>query len=207
MNKSTIDNNTIVGAIGGGIYTSGNGQSAYIYQSTISNNVSGFGAGDGLTSINSNSSFFVVHSTVSVNTPNQIYSDSNVFIVSSTIVGNDSFPVMYLFSMDGELFARNSVVSSANGTIATVCDFEFPTTNLGPIYNTETNWFQDTSCTGTASGDPQLGPLQNNGGSTLSHKPMKDSELIDAGEDNIQFPVFTSLTTGFDDQVLIDQRG
>ena len=31
--------------------------------------------------------------------------------------------------------------------------------------------------------------------------------MIDAGEDNIKFPVFSSLTTGFDDEGLIDQRG
>ena len=54
---------------------------------------------------------------------------------------------------------------------------------------------QDQIGTLTAPLDPMLGPLQANGGSTLTHAPLPGSPLVDAGNDSIS------------DSLHIDQRG
>ncbi len=42
--------------------------------------------------------------------------------------------------------------------------------------------------------DPMLGPLQNNGGPTLTHAPLPGSPAIDAGDPNFTPPPFRSTT-------------
>jgi hypothetical protein len=42
------------------------------------------------------------------------------------------------------------------------------------------NWIQDGSCGAFFSGDPKLGPLQNNYGTTQTHTPSENSPVIDA---------------------------
>lgn len=55
------------------------------------------------------------------------------------------------------------------------------------------NFFGDSSCDGTADGDPRLGPLQDNGGKSKTHALLSGSAAIDAGNN-------TSCLT-------VDQRG
>lgn len=43
------------------------------------------------------------------------------------------------------------------------------------------NLIEDGACTPALSGDPQLGPLQDNGGPTFTHMPAASSPVIDAG--------------------------
>ncbi|MEO0438972.1 MAG: choice-of-anchor Q domain-containing protein [Pseudomonadota bacterium] len=42
------------------------------------------------------------------------------------------------------------------------------------------NWYLFDNCNGSANGEPQLGPLRDNGGRTLTYAPLDGSPLIDA---------------------------
>src|SRR5262249_12304601 len=62
------------------------------------------------------------------------------------------------------------------------------------------NLVGDGSCSPAVSGDPKLGPLQNNGGPTFTHALLPTSPAIDEGDDSVVDPMGTyKLTT--------DQRG
>src|SRR5262249_4442420 len=52
--------------------------------------------------------------------------------------------------------------------------------NISTVGGTNShNLVQDGSCSPAASGDPKLGPLQNNGGPTFTHALLADSQAID----------------------------
>ena len=55
--------------------------------------------------------------------------------------------------------------------------------NFGSISSNVNSLIEDESCAADFSGDPLLGPLADNGGPTLTHLPLTDSPLIDAGDD------------------------
>ena len=68
---------------------------------------------------------------------------------------------------------------------------DYPTNTLGtPLFANTTN---------QTNTDPRLGPLQNNGGHTLTHAPLVDSPAIDRGKDLTQDPCLMPFG--------IDQRG
>jgi len=76
--------------------------------------------------------------------------------------------------------SRTDTVSVLNtiiaGNIANDC------LNTNPIADSgSANWFGDASCNGTADGDPQLGPLADNGGPTQTHAVLDGSGVIGLG--------------------------
>ena len=71
-------------------------------------------------------------------------------------------------------------------------------TSVSPLGLNSHNLIKDGSCSPMLSGDPKLGPLQNNGGPTLTQALSAGSPAIDAGDDSVLGLPF-SLTT--------DQRG
>jgi hypothetical protein len=57
--------------------------------------------------------------------------------------------------------------------------------NSGTIGTNSHNLVQDGSCSPAVSGNPKLGPLQNNGGPTFTHALLPTSPAIDAGDDSV----------------------
>ncbi len=45
------------------------------------------------------------------------------------------------------------------------------------------NWVEDDTCSSEFSGDPLLGPLADNGGTTQTHALLIGSDAIDNGDD------------------------
>jgi len=101
-------------------------------------------------------------------------SDSQITFFNSTIVNNTASQ-----NSSGSLFAENlgNFIIGVNNVIASNSGGDCNRVFLNGGFN----WIEDDSCTGTAFGDPMLGDLANNGGSTLSHAPLPGSPLIDAG--------------------------
>ena len=213
LEETSLSNNTAIAA-GGGIYAGDNAGRASIYRSVIHNNHS-YNAG-GIYAQFHSSSFLIAQSTISGNDNEQIYADSYIFLSSSTVIGKDNSLVIeqfqYVYPNIGpnpgnrltELHVQNSVVASENVSNPTLCDFVYS----NPQNETAHNWFQDASCTNTgpANGDPMLGPLEDNGGRTLSHKPLKDSPLIDNGQ-STRLRLFITSSLNILDEGSIDQRG
>jgi predicted outer membrane repeat protein len=87
------------------------------------------------------------------------------------------------------LALRNTIIA---GSVGGDC------ANKGSITTNSHNLIQDGSCSPLLSGNPNLGPLQNNGGPTQTFALLAGSPAIDAGDDSVLGPPL-GLTT--------DQRG
>jgi len=142
-------------AVNGGGLVFGSGVYGNIVNSTISNNTAySSGNGGGLFASRENS----------------------VLLTSNTINGNSG-------SSGGGIYSRNpsSIVLGVNNVVANSVGGDC---NM-VIENVANNWVEDDTCLGVLdprfSGDPLLGPLRDNGGSTLTHAPLEDSGLIDTG--------------------------
>ncbi len=100
--------------------------------------------------------------------------DSQFTFFNSTIVNNTASQ-----NLSGGLYAENlgNFIIGVNNVIASNSGGDCNRIFL----NGGSNWIEDDSCIGTAFGDPMLGDLANNGGSTLSHAPLPGSPLIDTG--------------------------
>ena len=102
---------------------------------------------------------------------------STLNLVNSTIVTDQ--PELSGFNItlrdSSDIFWVNSVITTTDEqAICSVDSFSRP-----PFFTN--NWFSDASCNGVANGDPKLSPLRSNGGPTLTHAPLRDSPLADAG--------------------------
>ncbi|MCC6375667.1 MAG: right-handed parallel beta-helix repeat-containing protein [Microbacteriaceae bacterium] len=179
LTNSTISGNT--GATGGGIYADledydgGDPASLSIVNSTISGNSGEYAGGAYITGD----------------------SGAQVFIQSSTFMSNISTgtpPTLEPVYLDGPAVLVQDSIFAGGG-------FETRTsTNLLINYSLVEDPSVGASVS-LAAGDgnltgvnPLLGPLANNGGSTLTHLPLAGSPVINTGE-----PSFSGLTT--------DQRG
>ncbi|HWQ13244.1 MAG TPA: right-handed parallel beta-helix repeat-containing protein [Roseiflexaceae bacterium] len=179
---STISNNTAATS-GGGIFSDG---AATISGSTISANTAN-NAGGGIRS----RGLTLTNSTVSGNTAGAdlsggtgggiaVAAGGTATIRSSTIVANTGFTGNNLARQGGTVNIGNSVV--ALGPAGGTGDCSGTITSAGYNLVQDTNGCTFNSSTGDIIGqDPQLGPLADNGGLTLTHLPAETSPLIDAG--------------------------
>lgn len=124
-------------------------------------------------------------------------------IENSTISGNDSDFAILLTTGAGRTTIRNSTIVDNEAAI-TLDNFASPRLFLGNsvIFNTVTagecqdvdslghnarpaspEGYCGTPTTDLLLTDPELGPLQDNGGDTPTHLPLAGSPLIDAGDD------------------------
>ena len=167
---TTLSGNS-ASAAGGGLFIDGLAIKTAIYRSSIHDNTSLTGAGIAQIS-NQISDIRMGQSTVSGNKlGQQIYSDRTMFLLSSTIIGNGLKPAL---EVDGSsVLIYNTVISATDTTSVPVCDLAFLA-----LPNVRRNWMLDSSCSGSADGDPRLGPLTDNGGTSLSHQPLEGSPLI-----------------------------
>ena len=210
ITNSTIDDNS-VGGPGGGIYNTGN---AIITSSTISENSSGGGypgpqTGPGFGGgIFNGGTLTISNSTISGNsvlTTDQgpgcgggIGNSGSLQIANSTISGNSGTNGGAICNHAAPLQIANSILNAGDvgenifndgGTI----------TSLGYNLSSDNGGGYLTGPGDQTNTDPILGPLQDNGGPTQTHRPYPQSPAIDAGDPSFTPPPFYDQRgTGFD---------
>jgi hypothetical protein len=189
ISRTTISGNT-AGSDGGGAYFYGPDDPVVIENSTISGNHATGGHGGGLFLYNLYDPFTIRNSTVANNTSGSngggIYLYSGTATLNNSIVGDNSIVAAPRAARtQGVSPGPNDLANGDGGNFAASYTLiETPagasiTDNGGNILNQ----------------DPQLGPLQNNGGPTLTQRPANTSPVINTGD-----PAFTPPPS-------VDQRG
>ncbi|MGC1322762.1 MAG: right-handed parallel beta-helix repeat-containing protein [Candidatus Udaeobacter sp.] len=210
ITNSTIDGNS-VGGPGGGIYNTGN---AIITSSTISGNFSGGGypgpqTGPGFGGgIFNGATLTISNSTISGNSvlttdtgPGRgggIFNSGSLQIANSTISGNSGTNGGAICNDAAPLEITNSILNAGDvgenifndgGTI----------TSLGYNLSSDNGGGYLSGPGDQTNTDPILGPLQDNGGPTQTHRPYPQSPAIDAGDPSFTPPPFYDQRgTGFD---------
>jgi RTX calcium-binding nonapeptide repeat (4 copies) len=178
LNNSTVSNS--VAETGGGIYNTG---AFSLTNSTVSGN-SAYSYGAGIYNSGNSSSLTLTSSTITNNTASDFYIrdadgggvvnlSNNAVIVENTIIaGNFDKPSYYgqegFYSND----AWGSFIDSGNNLIGD---------------RTGSTDFTTSTLVGTTANpiDSKLTPLQNNGGTTLTHALLADSPAINAGANSL----------------------
>ena len=212
--NSTFSNNSAES--GGGIFNNGNmdgNNSLAIVGSTLFDNSASF-YGGGITSFGNHLS--ILNSTLSNNIGGEfgggIYNVSNnLTITNSTLTGNKNY---FLYQPGSGIYNRQSdSVVTLNNTVVAANGYDPDIYTTGSLLSGSNNFIGfvgddiglvngvDGNVVGTSSPiDPQLGPLQDNGGPTLTHAPLAGSPLLDAGD-----PAKAVELSGF--PLTTDQRG
>jgi uncharacterized repeat protein (TIGR01451 family)/CSLREA domain-containing protein len=204
----TLSHSTIVGnaaTSGGGILNEGLGAVASIDHTSISLN-SAAAAGGGINNTgsltadastldqnqataggaidHSGASLYLTNVTLSSNSVTDngggLHNRSSAVLASVTFTGISSGTGANIYN-DGDtaaLIIRNSIVANPQGGLNCV-------NNIGTITSHGYNLESSDTCEFTAPGDitntdPLLGPLQDNGGATLTHALLQGSPAIDA---------------------------
>jgi predicted outer membrane repeat protein len=204
--RSTISGNT-AGVRGGGIYagTLYNGSSVTIRQSTISGNSAPDGGGLFVDYLYG--SLLLENSTVSGNNAvgepgstggglfiGYLYGEGGTAIVRhSTVVDNTAVRGGGIFLESGGLSVDHTIVANnvaeVGDDLANGADGRFDV-SFSLIENPEIANVSDLG--GNLIGqDPQLGPLQNNGGPTQTHLPAAGSPAVNAGDASFSPPPAT----------------
>lgn len=167
---------------------------ATITDSTITGNVSASSGGG----IQVDTSLTIENSTISGNQATSagggIDADASILLSSVTIVENSAARFGGgIYGFASTIFTSNSIISNNTaGDTGPDCYTTISISDVSLVGTTDT-----TICVASGAGtlitgvDPQLGPLADNGGPTLTHLPADTSPVVDAG--------LTALTT--------DQRG
>ncbi len=202
--RSTISGNS-TGRSGGGVVVYNDGSTLEIAGSTISGNESGDNGGgvflDGSWNSNSGTNT-IAHSTLAHN-----------------IAGADETGFGFgggLFVLRGDVAIDHTVVAQNTDNLGVAPDV---TGLLGAVLDAHSSLIGDNTGSGLAEApvgapdthgnliggpidgviDPLLGPLANNGGSTLTHALLPGSPAIDSGD--------STLVAGVGDTPEFDQRG
>jgi hypothetical protein len=186
--RSTIRSNSAY--LGGGIYQNG---IATIRESSIYGNNAGFGGG---IEANHPSQLIIVNSTISQNYANNdgggIDSDGNTFLYNTSVIGNDADHAGMTGGTGGGVYAASvSRFLVVNTLIAgnTINNAPISDDCNGTLEGYGWNLLGDLSgCTFTGNGDASrglvslnsIGPLQDNGGPTLTYALLPGSEAIDS---------------------------
>jgi len=200
------------GKSGGGIFNGGAGTLTVI-NSALSGNTADFGGG-----VYNGGTLNVVNSTISGNTANTegggVYNPVILAIINSTFSDNTSLIAGAVFNT-GTLVITNSTVTNNTsmflaGGVVNLNNFQIGNTILNEgaasanIYNNSSGVvmsrgynLSSDDAVGILTGpgdqirtDPKLGPLQNNGGHTLTHALLPGSPAIDAGDPSFTAPPF-----------------
>ena len=166
VSNSAIYNNSAFRGSGGGIDNTG---TATINQSTISSNTDGGVRGGDGGGIGNTGTIAVNNSTVTNNGSSGIANNGGEITLTSTIVAGNS---------SNNDLENDDVISGGNNLIGGEATLSSLVGSVGGLANTE-----DSDLVGTAENpiDPQLGELQNNGGSTPTTALLENSPAIDAG--------------------------
>ena len=227
LNNSTISFNTSQYSAGGGVYNFGG--LATLQNSTISDNTGSFGGGiykysgtmilnnctvSGNSSLsdrgggifNFSGDMTLNNSTISGNTSSSDgggivnHYDSTMTLNNSTVTSNTAYTFGGGIRSYIPVTLQNSILA---GNISLGTDPDC----YGPISSAGYNLIGNTTClingdlTGNITGvDPMLGPLQNNGGTTLTHALLQGSPAINAGNP-------AGCTDQLGNPLTADQRG
>jgi CSLREA domain-containing protein len=183
VSNTTFNGNSASGTAitdgGGGIYT---WSPATITNSTFSGNSAYQGAGI----YNVFDSVTIINSTFGNNSASMsgggIYNDGTATVIHSTFSGN------YAYAVGAGVY--NAVVRTMhlrNSLIANSSIWGLPgrgdCENKGTLATNVNNLIESGTCSPAVSGDPLLGPLTNNGGSTQTFALLPGSPAIDAAGD------------------------
>lgn len=199
LNNTTVSGNSTLGARGdGGGFSLSTGDIT-LKNSTISGNISerrggGFSAFYGNTSL--------IQSTVSSNKTNGSGNDgggifsfqSSITLIQSSVVNNQNFGAAGGISVN--MSDENTGVALINSILSNNSNTVF---NTGNFHDRAYSPLSKISAKNSIFGDPEteitgeninnifekfanIGPLQNNGGSTLTHLPNPSSPAIDKGD-------------------------
>ena len=201
INNSTVSGNTAV--YGGGIVNNG---TLTVNNSTVSGNTTtGYGGG-----ILNNGTLTVNNSTVSGNTASLIkcgggiYNSGTLTVNNSTLYGNTAHCGGGIYKEQigatGAITIHNTIIAN-NSTDSVGPDVFGAITSQGRNLIGKTNssggWVaSDLTGSTNAPLNPLLGPLQDNGGPTLTMALLATSAAIDAG-DNTGAPAFDQRGPGF----------
>ncbi|RIK44388.1 MAG: hypothetical protein DCC55_02805 [Chloroflexi bacterium] len=200
LNSSTVSGNTA--AAGGGIFS--NGGVVTLNNSTVSGNTTTLGWGGGINA--QNGALILTNSTVSGNRAAEGYDgggiygrDSIITLTNSTISNNraDWGGGIFLLASIGKVSTmRNTIIANnIGGDCVTIDNLEAShsliESGLGCLSGPKTS---------NLTGDPNLGPLQDNGGPTLTHALLDGSPAIDAGDS-------TAALDALGQPLTTDQRG
>ncbi len=179
ITNSTFSNNSAncnasTSCGGGGIY---NFAALTISGSTFSGNTTDDNGG-GLLNV---ATVNLTNSTFSANTAGiaggGIDNGGTITIVNTTVSGN-SAPA----AGAGIYNASGNILNYSNTIIANSLSSGGDCISIGSIGTNINNLVEDGACSASLSGDPNLGILANNGGSTLTHALLSGSSAINAGD-------------------------
>lgn len=178
------------GLVNGQRFYGERGGTAVVAGSTFSDNRAGYGGG---AILNWDGRLTLSNSTLSHNAAGSvggaIYNSSFrerglLTIRHSTVTGNRAGvngAALYMY-FPGSLRLSNSIFANSRGSVSDCYKTDYVTLEFGGI-----NLIEDGSCgvveAGGISGDPGLGPLQDNGGPTATHALLAGSPAIDAADD------------------------
>jgi hypothetical protein len=192
ITNSTISGNSTHGGINAVNFfpSSGTAANLSVANSTISGNSAPSGGGINASALRN---FSIVNSTISGNsagtTGGGIYNlNSSLNVANSTITGNSAGSGGGVYN-DGSVDISNTILN-AGALGANIFN------NLGTVTSHGYNLSSDDGggyLTGPGdqiNTDPLLGPLQDNGGPTLTHALLAGSPAIGAGDPNFSPPPF-----------------
>jgi CSLREA domain-containing protein len=178
LTDSTVSGNVAQNGSGGGLIVGSNSGSVTLVRSTFSGNAGTNSAG---LSIGSGSALTATNSTLSGNIASQtgggIGTFGTVALTNVTLQGNQAAQAGAVNVLAGTFSTRNSIFANStggncSGTVTSQGNnLEFPGNSCG--LNAGIGDLPNT--------DPQLGPLTNNGGVTLTHAVNGNSPAVDGG--------------------------
>jgi CSLREA domain-containing protein len=199
VTNSTLSTNTASG--GGGIFTYG---ALTVTNSTIAGNTAS--GGGGIMQLSFGVPISISNSTLSGNSAQDgggIYVQYELTATNSTIVGNsatDEGGGVYstgVLKLINTTFSGNSALTSGggiyNGNILEYANTIIAnstsggdcfTNQWGGVIKNIHNLAEDDSCSASLNGDPNLGPLADNGGSTQTMALLPTSPAINAGDND-----------------------
>ncbi|MEM8683050.1 MAG: tandem-95 repeat protein, partial [Pseudomonadota bacterium] len=175
MTRSTLSGNSApVPAEGGGLSNYG---TASIVASTAAQNTAAFGA-----ALYTRGSLTVANSTLSGNTASNLGGAIYIFWSGSLLANNTTITGNSAANAGGGLLNNRGSLTVNNSIVAN-------TSNGGNCFGTGSgigNLADDGTCAyATQSDSINLGPLQDNGGPTLTHALLGNSSALDSGDASI----------------------
>jgi CSLREA domain-containing protein len=174
-------NSTGVGGFdGGSIYSYSNTFSNFDISNCLINNNFSDRNGGGIY-LSQYSGMTVTNSTLSGNSSTDsgggIRNQGTLDLINVTINDNLAGLGGGISNFTGILkFSNTIIANSANGG-----DCQ----NIGTLQTNINNLIEDGTCSPDFTGDPNLGPLNDNGGPTFTHALLENSPAIDAGESDL----------------------
>ena len=183
VSDSTFSDNTSdhPSAAGGAVYTVSGGLSVF-FESTFINNNGAIGGALYLESGAFPSSVVAVNSTFTQNGLNglqggAVYNGGDLQSTNNTFAANGG-----LNTAGGSLYTNNGGITLYNTLVADGIGGDDCFINLSnSTQNNTTSLIETGNCDATLTDDPELRPVTNNGGNTLTLVPELTSPVIDAG--------------------------